>query len=100
MSQFYKDGTGDPNILQVYMKNSGVENISIVNIRWNRSNVLFHNAAGTFLCKNIFVGVFSLFDKISLLFRILLLYACNKKIFLTFLRSPSVVCKIIAEPYF
>lgn len=48
MSQFYKDGTGDPNILQVYMKNSGVENISIVNIRWNRSNVLFHNAAGTF----------------------------------------------------
>lgn len=58
------------------MKNNGVENIPIVNIRWNRPNVLFHNAAGTFLCKNIFVGVFLLFDKISLLFRILLLYAC------------------------
>lgn len=54
MSQFYKDGTGDPNILQVYMKNSGVKNISIVNIRWNRSNVLFHNAAGTFFMQKHF----------------------------------------------
>lgn len=45
---FFKEGTGDPNILQVYMKNHGVENIPIVNIRGNRFNVLFYNAAGTF----------------------------------------------------
>lgn len=42
------------------MKNNGVENISIVNIRWNHHNELFYNAAGTFLCTNIQRGIFTL----------------------------------------
>lgn len=77
---FYKDGTGDPNILQVYMKNHDVENIPIVNIRGNRFNVLFYNAVGTFLCINIYCSIFILWKVLTLLFRILLFYACKTNI--------------------
>lgn len=53
---FYEDGTGDPNILQVYMKKKkqGVENISIVNIWGNCFIVMFYNATGTFYAQYIF----------------------------------------------
>lgn len=82
------------------MKNNGVENISIVNIRWNRSNVLFHNAAGTFFYAKTFLLEY-FYSLIKFHFYLDFIVVCLlKKTFLTFLRSLSVVCKIVAEPYF
>ncbi|XP_052705489.1 uncharacterized protein LOC128181218 [Crassostrea angulata] len=97
---FYKDGTGDPNILQVYMKNHGVENIPIVNIRGNRFNVLFYNAAGTFFMhKHILQYFYSLKSSYNFIQNFIVLCLQNKT-FLTLLRALGIICKIITEPYF
>lgn len=76
---FYKDGTGDPNILQVYMIHHDVENIPIVNIRGNRFNVLFYNAAGTFFMhKHILQYFYSLKSSYTFIQNFIVLCLQNK----------------------
>lgn len=51
---FFKDGTGDPLLAAIFIKDQGIGNILIMNVRGNRFNVLFYNAAGIyFLRKHI-----------------------------------------------
>lgn len=44
----YKDGYGDPIMSRTYLKTKGISTLPIENIRGNRFNTFFNNAAGTF----------------------------------------------------
>jgi hypothetical protein len=46
---FFKDGSGDPLMTRTYLAEHGIPNLPVVNFRGNRFNVLFHNAAETYV---------------------------------------------------
>ena len=97
---FYRDGTGDPNISQVFMNKHGVSKIPIVNIRGNRFNVMFYNAAGTFFMHKLILQYFySLKTTYSFIQNFIVLCLQNNTV-LTLLRSLGILCKVITEPYF
>ncbi|XP_062597563.1 uncharacterized protein LOC134258988 [Saccostrea cucullata] len=97
---FYKDGAGDPNISDIFMKYHGVGKIPIMNFRGNRFNVSFHNAAGTFFIHKLLLQyMFSMKSSYSFLQNFIVLSLQNKVI-LCLLRALGILCKLITEPYF
>lgn len=100
MSQFYKDGTGDPNILQVYMKNSGVGIFPLLILDGTVVMYYFIMLLVLFYAKTFLLEYFHSLIKFHFYLEFYCCMLAIKKTFLTFLKSPSVNCKIIAEPYF
>ena len=71
-----------------------------MNIRGNRFNVCFYNAAGTFFMhKHILQYFYSLKSSYNFIQNFIVLCLQNKT-FLTLLRALGIICKIITEPYF
>ena len=98
---FFKDGSGDPLLTATYILHccEGMDKIPILNFRGNRFNVLFYNAAGTYVLRPYITQYLSS-SKSSLNYvQSSILEFLQNSIILSILRALGIISKIITEPY-
>ncbi|XP_062621623.1 uncharacterized protein LOC134283186 [Saccostrea cucullata] len=96
---FFQDGVGDPKFSRVFLKSHGTDKLPVMNVRGNRFNLCFYNAAGTFFMHQLLLQ-YLLSSRSS--FNVVLnaiVTSLQSKVFLTILRALGFICKFITEPY-
>ena len=98
---FYKDGSGDPLLTATFLLNKieGLKKIPILNFRGNRFNVLFFNAAGTYILMEHVIE-YLVTSKSSLNFmQNFILESLKDQTIIALLRALGILSKTITEPY-
>ena len=97
---FYKDGSGDPLLTKTFITSLlATEKIPIMNFRGNRFNLLFYNAAGSYILKQHIIHYLTS-SKSSLNYvQHFILKALQNNTVLSILRSLGIICKLVTEPY-
>ena len=98
---FYKDGSGDPLLATTFIKQNfdGFTKLPILNFRGSRFNVLFYNAAGTYILKDKIVEYLgSSKSSLNYIQSFIMENLQNSEV-LCILRALGILSKIITEPY-
>ncbi|CAC5373445.1 unnamed protein product [Mytilus coruscus] len=96
---FYKDGSGDPTMSNVYLKSQGIDNNPIETMRVSRFNVQFNNAGGIFILKHVILKYF-LQSKMALNYTQQLIVDClQNKTLICICQALGMICKTITGPY-
>ncbi|XP_021339820.1 uncharacterized protein LOC110441045 [Mizuhopecten yessoensis] len=95
---FYKDGSGDPLMAALYLKDLGMK-IPILNFRGNRFNVLFYNAAGTFYLSQHLQDYLESSKSTLNFVQTCILEGLKDPILMDICKCLGILSKLITEPY-
>jgi len=97
---FYKDGSGDPIMSTTYLRTKGISTLPIENIRGNRFNTFFYNAAGTFYLAEHLLTYLKESKLTQLNYTQNFIVEClENKVILSLCQALGMISKIITEPY-